>query len=123
MLSGVSKKRKLMISGEISQERHENFDISHLIEKIGVPKLLWGHITNCLDESSCALAVFADSRVSDHVALLALKILHLVGDQSSVGHIEKSLLDIELVDFVAADWVLACPIASHNVILVGSLFS
>ena len=43
--------------------------------------------------------------------------MHLVRDQSSVDHIQKSFLDVKLVDLMAASGVLTDPVANDFLIL------
>lgn len=112
-----------MISSEISQQRNKDLDISHLIEQVWISELLWRNISNSLDVSTSAFTVLTDSWVPNHFALLALQILHLIRNESSVGHIKKSLFNIELIDLMAADRILTSPVTSDDVILVNSLFS
>jgi hypothetical protein len=77
-------------------------------------------VANCLDVGSCAVTVFANCGVLHHVTLLALQVLHLVRDKSSIRHVKKSLLDIEFVDLMATSWILTNPLPSNDVILVNT---
>jgi hypothetical protein len=103
---------------EVSEQGHEHFDVSHLVQEVLISQLFRRNITHRLNVSASALAVSANNRVLHHLALLALEILHLVGDQSSVGHVKESLFNTELVHHVTTGWVLTCPVTSHNIVLI-----
>ena len=101
-----------MVVGKVSNQLHEQFDVCHLVQQILILEMLWLHIADGLGVSACALAKLAHNVVLHHVTLLALEILQLVRDKSSVHKIEKSSLNVELVKILFA--IFTCPVSSDD---------
>lgn len=108
-----------MVSSEVSHQLHEQLDVSHVVQQVLVSQLLWRGLTNGLQVLASALTVSCDNCVLDHLALLALEILELIGDKSLVNHIKKSGLNVLLVQWSFT--VSAVPVVSLMIFWVKHL--
>jgi len=74
-----------VVTSEVPDELHEELDVCHLVQEVLVSQFVWLLVADCLQIGTGAVAVLADDGVLHHVALFALQVLHLVGDQSAIG--------------------------------------
>lgn len=74
-----------MEAGEVPHQLHEELNVRHLVKEVLVSQFVWLLVANRLKICAGALAVLAHDGVLYHVALFALQVLHLVGDQSTIG--------------------------------------
>ena len=80
--------------GEVTKETSEQFDVRLVIQKVLVSELLGRHVSHCLLEHARAVTALVHQFVVDHVASVALEILHLVGDDSAIEQVNQPLLNL-----------------------------
>ena len=74
-----------MEASEVPHKLHEQLDVCHLVKEVLVSQFVWLLVADRLQVGAGAVAVLADDGVLYHLALFALQVLHLVGDQSAIG--------------------------------------
>ena len=78
---------------EVAHHLNEHSHVGHLVEQVLIDQLLWNGVAHGLLECSRAIAVSVDDCVLNHLALFALEVLELVGDQPSVQKIQETFLN------------------------------
>lgn len=86
-----------MIVGEVAHQSHEDGDVGHLVQEILILQFVGFDVADSLLVGTSTVAILGHNRVLDHLTLLALQILHLVGNESSVDKVEEPVFDVALV--------------------------
>lgn len=73
-----------MISGKVSHQLNEQFDVSHVVQQVRVLKFLWLFKSNGLLELTSTFTISAYQGVVDHLALDTFQILDLIANYSSI---------------------------------------
>ena len=79
-----------MIYSKVPHQLHEEADVSHIVQKIWVAKLLGSLVAKNLLVFSSAVTVPLDNRILYHFAFYTFEVLELVANLTSVTKVHKA---------------------------------
>ena len=78
---------------KVAEESSEQLDVRLGVKKVLVAHHLGWGVSNCLLKGGGTLTSLIHESIVDHLASIALKVLHLIGDNSAVQQLVEALLD------------------------------